>query len=164
MADPIAPRTGRRLLFVSKGGDSSSTRYRALQYFPLWQAAGFEPLHVTASGGSRATLDMLRQASRADVVVVLRKTFARPLLWLLRRAARRLVFDFDDAVFCNTDGTSSRTRMARFAAMARACDHIFARHMPMRDLGRVKVACPACGSTKVERVFTPFYAKTIRKS
>ena len=31
-------------------------------------------------------------------------------------------------------------------------------------LGRVKVACPACGSTKVERVFTPFYAKTIRKS
>ena len=45
-----------------------------------------------------------------------------------------------------------------------ACDHIFARHMPMRDLGRVKVACPACKSTKVERVFTPFYAKTIRKS
>ena len=126
MADPIAPRTGRRLLFVSKGGDSSSTRYRALQYFPLWQAAGFEPLHVTASGGSRATLDMLRQASRADVVVVLRKTFARPLLWLLRRAARRLVFDFDDAVFCNTDGTPSRTRMARFAAMARACDHVLA--------------------------------------
>ncbi len=34
----------------------------------------------------------------------------------------------------------------------------------MRDLGRVKVSCPSCGSAKVERVFTPFYAKTIRKS
>ncbi|HNQ56551.1 MAG: glycosyltransferase family 4 protein [Burkholderiales bacterium] len=115
-----------RLLFVSKGEASSSTRYRALQFFPLWRAAGFEPAHVTASGGLRATLDMLRQARRADVVIVLRKTFPAILLWLLRRAARRLVFDFDDAIFCNTDGTPSRTRMARFAAMARACDHVLA--------------------------------------
>lgn len=45
-----------------------------------------------------------------------------------------------------------------------SCDHAFTRHLPMRDLGRVKVTCPACGSAKVERVFTPFYAKTIRKS
>ncbi|MBM5813011.1 MAG: glycosyltransferase family 4 protein [Gammaproteobacteria bacterium] len=115
-----------RLLFVSKGEDSASTRYRALQFFPLWRKAGFEPAHVTASGGFRATLDMLRQARRADVVIVLRKTFPAALLWLLRRASRRLVFDFDDAIFCNTDGTPSRTRMTRFAAMARACDHVLA--------------------------------------
>lgn len=115
-----------RLLFVSKGEDSSSTRYRALQFFPLWRAAGFEPSHVTASGGIKATIDMLRQAARADVVIVLRKTFPAALLWLLRRVSRRLVFDFDDAIFCNTDGTPSRTRMARFAAMARASDHVFA--------------------------------------
>ncbi|MBI4987966.1 MAG: glycosyltransferase family 4 protein [Rhodocyclales bacterium] len=115
-----------KLLFVSKGEDASSTRYRALQFFPLWRAAGFEPAHVTASGGIKASVDMLRQAARADVVIVLRKTFPAVLLWLLRRAARRLVFDFDDAIFCNTDGTPSRTRMARFAAMARACDHVFA--------------------------------------
>jgi glycosyltransferase involved in cell wall biosynthesis len=115
-----------KLLFVSKGEDSSSTRYRALQFFPLWRAAGFDPAHVTASGGIKATVDMLRQAARADVVIVLRKTFPAALLWLLRRVSRRLVFDFDDAIFCNTDGTPSRTRMARFAAMARACDHVFA--------------------------------------
>lgn len=115
-----------RLLFISKGEASSSTRYRALQFFQLWRAAGFEPAHVTASGGLRASLGMLRQARRADVVVVLRKTFPAALLWLLRRASRRLVFDFDDAIFCNTDGTPSRTRMARFAAMVRACDHVFA--------------------------------------
>lgn len=115
-----------RLLFVSKGEDAASTRYRALQFFPLWRAAGFAPAHVTASGGLRATLDMLRQARRADVVIVLRKTFPAALLWLLRRASRRLVFDFDDAIFCNTDGTPSRTRMARFVAMARACDHVIA--------------------------------------
>ena len=116
----------RRLLFVSKGENSASTRYRALQFFPLWRAAGFEPAHVTASGGLGPTLAMLRQAQRADVVVVLRKTFPAPLLRLLRRASRRLVFDFDDAIFRNSDGTPSRTRQARFAAMARACDHVLA--------------------------------------
>jgi len=115
-----------RLLFVSKGEAAPSTRYRALQFFPLWRAAGFAPEHATASGGPGAQLAMLRAAARADVVVVLRKTFPPPLLWLLRRAARRLVFDFDDAIFCNTDGTPSRTRMARFAAMMRACDRAFA--------------------------------------
>jgi len=114
------------LLFVSKGADSASTRYRALQFFPLWKAAGYAPAHVTASGGAGALLDMLRQARRADIVVVLRKTFPAPVLWLLRHVSRRLVFDFDDAIFCNTDGTPSRTRMARFAAMARACDRILA--------------------------------------
>lgn len=122
-----------RLLFVSKGEDASSTRYRALQFFPLWREAGFEPAHVTASGGIKATFDMLRQASRADVVIVLRKTFPALLLWLLRRASRRLVFDFDDAIFCNTDGTPSRTRMTRFAAMARGCDHVLAGNAFLAD-------------------------------
>ena len=115
-----------RLLFVSKGLDASSTRYRAVQFFPLWRAAGFEPVHVTASGGPGATLGMLRQASRADVVIVLRKTFPAALLWLLRRVSRKLAFDFDDAIFCNSDGSPSRTRMTRFAAMVRCSDHVFA--------------------------------------
>ncbi len=122
-----------RLLYVSKGEAASSTRYRALQFFPLWREAGFEPAHVTASGGIKATFDMLRQASRADVVIVLRKTFPALLLWLLRRASRRLVFDFDDAIFCNTDGTPSRTRMTRFAAMARGCDHVLAGNAFLAD-------------------------------
>jgi hypothetical protein len=54
---------------------------------------------------------MLRRRHGGDIVVVLRKTFPGPLLWLLRRVSRRLVFDFDDAIFCNSDGTPSATRM-----------------------------------------------------
>jgi glycosyltransferase involved in cell wall biosynthesis len=117
---------GSRLLFVSKGTDSSSTRYRALQFFPHWQAAGYAPAHVTASGGLAATLAMLRAARHADIVVVLRKTFPALLLRLLRLCSRKLVFDFDDAIFCNTDGSPSPTRMARFLAMTKSCDAVFA--------------------------------------
>jgi glycosyltransferase involved in cell wall biosynthesis len=115
-----------KLLFVSKGIDSSSTRYRALQFIPLWQGAGFSPSHVTASGGLSAVWNMLRAARQADIVIILRKTFPQPLLWLLRRMSTKLVFDFDDAIFCNTDGSPSTTRMARFTAMVRCCDHVCA--------------------------------------
>lgn len=115
-----------RILFISKGEDSASTRYRALQYFPLLESAGFSAAHATAAGGGRAYLRALRLASRADIVVVLRKTFPAPLMALLRKVSRRLVFDFDDAIFCNTDGSPSTTRMQRFAAMASTCDHVFA--------------------------------------
>ena len=116
----------KKILFLSKGEDSSSTRYRALQFFPLLKLAGFEVAHATASGGPLALIGALRQAARADLVVVLRKTFPLPLLWLLRRVSRRLAFDFDDAIFCNSDGSPSATRMQRFSAMIRACDHVLA--------------------------------------
>lgn len=115
-----------RLLFLSKGAESASTRYRALQYFPLLREAGFACEHLPLAGGPLAYLAALRGAARADVVVVLRKTLPAPLLWTLRRLARRLVFDFDDAIFCNSDGSPSATRQHRFAAMLRASDHVFA--------------------------------------
>jgi glycosyltransferase involved in cell wall biosynthesis len=116
----------KRILFISKGENASSTRYRALQFFPYFTQHGYMPSHVMASGGFVATLDTLWQASRADVVVVLRKTFPLPLLWLLRRVSRRLIFDMDDAVFCNSDGSPSATRMKRFSAIAKVSDYIFA--------------------------------------
>lgn len=116
----------KRILFLSKGEDSASTRYRALQYFPLLRQAGWEAEHLPMAGGPAAYLNALRRAATSDVVVMLRKTYPALVLGLLRRVSRKLVFDLDDAIFCNTDGSPSATRMRRFAAMARACDQITA--------------------------------------
>ena len=116
----------RKVLFLSKGNGASSTRYRALQYFNLLKNDGYEAEHKTVSGGVFAFARALKQAMIADIVVVIRKTFPYPMLWLLRRFSRRLVFDFDDAIFCNTDGTPSPTRMQRFAAIVGVCDHVLA--------------------------------------
>lgn len=123
----------RRILFVSKGEGSASTRYRALQFFPRLSQAGFLATHVAAAGNPRTYLNTLRQAAAADIVVVMRKTFPAPYLWLLRRFSRKLIFDFDDAIFCNTDGSPSATRMNRFVAMASACDHVFAGNRFLAD-------------------------------
>ena len=114
------------ILFISKGGQSSSTRYRALQYFPYFIAAGWQPKHITISGGLIPVLRVLIAARKADIVVLLRKTFPYPIFWMLRRLSKKLIFDFDDAIFCNSDGSYSKTRMRRFKTTVSNCDYILA--------------------------------------
>lgn len=116
----------KAVLFISKGENASSTRYRALQYFPLLTQDGFLPKHVTISGGFFNICKALYLAYKAEVVVLLRKTFPAPILWLLRSLSKELIFDFDDAIFCNTDGSYSKTRMSRFTATVEKVDCVFA--------------------------------------
>ena len=127
---PLLPTPKRvkmaSILVLSKGAESASTRYRALQYLDRLAAAGHRVQHMRLAGGTTNTVRALLAARKTDLVLVLRKTLPSPTLWLLRWAARRLVFDLDDAIFCNTDGTPSPTRMSRFASMARCCDHVTA--------------------------------------
>jgi glycosyltransferase involved in cell wall biosynthesis len=118
--------TVKSILFISKGIDSSATRYRALQFFPFLKSHGFTPKHVTASGGMFAILKTLWLASQSDTVVVLRKTFPAIITWLLRRVSKRLIFDLYDAIFCRSNGLPSKTRMNRFAHIVNASDHVFA--------------------------------------
>jgi glycosyltransferase involved in cell wall biosynthesis len=114
------------ILFISKGENSSATRYRALQYFPQLIEAGWQPKHKTISGGVISTIKTLFTACQADVVILLRKTFPYPIFWLLRKLSKKLIFDFDDAIFCNTDGSYSKTRMQRFKSTVSNCDYVFA--------------------------------------
>jgi glycosyltransferase involved in cell wall biosynthesis len=126
----------KQILFLSKGINASSTRYRALQYFPILQHANWEPRHHTISGGIFAFINAIMLARKADVVILLRKTFPYPIFLLLRFVSKRLVFDFDDAIFCNTDGSYSPTRMRRFKQTVNACDYIFAGNSYLGDTAR----------------------------
>ena len=113
------------VLFISKGENSSSTRYRALSYFPLLQQHGWEPRHITDNKTSASHRKILREAARSDAVVLLRRTPG----WLygrrLRKASKRLIFDFDDAIFVPRSGRFSQ-RPARFRRIAQTCDHVWA--------------------------------------
>ncbi len=44
------------------------------------------------------------------------------------------------------------------------CRKRFSRIETMSAHGRKRPACPKCKSTKVAQIFSPFYAKTIKKS
>jgi glycosyltransferase involved in cell wall biosynthesis len=126
----------KKILFLSKGDNASSTRYRALQYFPILQEGGWQPSHHRISGGFIAFITGLFLARQMDVVVLLRKTFPLPIFWLLRFFCKKIIFDFDDAIFCNTDGSFSATRMARFKQTVAASDYIFAGNSYLANTAR----------------------------
>ncbi len=44
------------------------------------------------------------------------------------------------------------------------CKHTFTRVESISAHERARAACPKCRSANVSRVFTSFYAKTVRKS
>lgn len=62
----------------------------------------------------------------ADIVILQKELISIPVLWLLRRYATRLIYDFDDAVYVRLlpggDCRKSKKRMGRFSAICRACD------------------------------------------
>ncbi len=114
------------VVFISKGLSSASTRYRAQAFFPILQKAGWNPAHIDGNTGIRFTKDLLTTIRAADVVVVLRRTFSGPFRWALGMAAKKLVFDFDDAIFTGSDGKISPGRLRGFKSMASRADQIWA--------------------------------------
>jgi glycosyltransferase involved in cell wall biosynthesis len=123
----------KRILFLSKGEHSPSTRYRAFNYFPYFQNRGWLPEHLSVRGSLADKLKLLRQARKADVVVVLRHAFDFPMLPLLRRASKRLIFDFDDAIFVKSDGNPSKGRARRFRHMLENCDQVWSGNQYLAD-------------------------------
>lgn len=110
-----------RILFLTSGRQTPTSRFRVLQYLPRLQAAGFECVvapsippkyHGFPLIGTRAS-EWPRRMFRAwdllsawrgefDVVFLERELFSTDFVFLerlLRRAARKLVLDVDDAIF-----------------------------------------------------------------
>lgn len=122
----MKPERHKRLLFIAKGLDDAATRYRCTQYFPDWEARGWQPVLASAKDGLWGKMRVLAMARQSEAIFVNRKLFPPFFVGLLRRASRVLIFDFDDALFVHSDGSASATRRKRFAAMLRASDLVFA--------------------------------------
>lgn len=116
----------RQIVFLSKGANDASTRYRATQFTPLWNAAGFSVEHLEVPRTAGDWFAARSRLAQADAVVVLRRLFPDPLCWLLRRFCRRLIFDFDDAVFCRDTGAPSAGRQRRFRSIINRADLVWA--------------------------------------
>ncbi len=116
----------QKILFLSKGMHASSTRYRATDFFPFFEAAGWQPTHLKIKNSFIGRLQLLQAARKADAVVVVRRTFDALFAKWLRHYSRQLIFTFDDAIFAKGNGAQSRGRERRFAATLPLCDHIWA--------------------------------------
>ena len=103
--------------------------YRIQHYFPHLKREGVEvDLRVIPRGRIRRSL-LFGELPAYDVVYVQRRLLGTVDLAFLRRASRRLVYDFDDAVMYRSSRHSNQVSFSRrwaFKRMVRASDAVIA--------------------------------------
>lgn len=119
-----------RIAALAESVEHVCCRYRLAAFAPALAAHGhaleLRALPTTLFG----RLAIGRDLSGADAVIVQRKLLPRWALARLRRRAKRLVFDYDDAVWLrdsySAKGLHDPKRAARFRATVGACDLVIA--------------------------------------
>jgi glycosyltransferase involved in cell wall biosynthesis len=131
-----------KALFLIQGFDVPSARYRVLQFLPAWDEAGFEKEVLTHSEALKNEKRTLEIAKDCDVVFLHRKRLSPSFVKKLKRAAKRLVYDVDDAVMFNDAKhrkSQSFTRQWRYKRLVRAVDEVIvgnsyiAEHTPVKS-------------------------------
>jgi glycosyltransferase involved in cell wall biosynthesis len=153
-----------RALLIALGSEREAcSRVRVHQYVPSLRERGvevqvesfFPPVSdgfvsrwpaivasaATAKYVTRRTLDLARLARQADVVLLQRVLLPAPLFMLLRRAARRLVFDFDDAIDLGEDGRPRNAAQRRLTRTLQQVDTAVAASPYLAE--RLRTARPA---------------------
>lgn len=121
MPESIA-MSGLKLLFLSTRAGRPSYRYRVDQMLPHFRQAGHQCDVRFFPKNLFSRLLMYRELSKYDVVFVQKRLIAPMELNLVRRWARKLVFDVDDAIMFDGDGQPDSRRLRRFASMMSAAD------------------------------------------
>jgi len=118
-----------KVLFLIQGWKVAASRYRILQYLPYLKESGMETEVTTYPKSLSENWSFFKSLPRYDIVFLQRKRLTGLRLWLLKRRANRIVYDFDDSVmYRNSTAKSplSKTRRRRFARMLRASDAVIA--------------------------------------
>jgi glycosyltransferase involved in cell wall biosynthesis len=118
------------LVGLVKSIDHVCCRYRLAAFGPLLRDLGHQIELCPVPSSWLARFWCYRQLRRADVVIVQRRLIPAWEMNLLRGSVRKLVFDFDDAVFQRDSysprGADSAQREAGFARMVQAADAVVA--------------------------------------
>ena len=115
-----------RLVALAESESHVCCRYRVAAFRPALAAAG-HTLDIRAIPKSLfGRFAIGRDLTSYDAVILQRKLLPRWIIALLRRRVRRLIFDFDDAVWLRDSyaakGFVDAKRAARFRTTIAACD------------------------------------------
>jgi len=127
--------------------DHVCCRYRLAAFRPWLEQAG-HTLELRPLPHGWWSRWWLFQRLRGACVILQRRLLPGWQLALLRRRARLLVFDFDDAVFLRDSyspkGIHHPGRLRRFAATVRACDAVIAGNSFLADQAQQWLSSPRC--------------------
>lgn len=125
------------VLLLIRSHDSASARYRVLQYLPALESAGIHACVECLPHGWFARRRLFRSASAFDTVLLQKRLLPVHMVNALRRHAKRLIYDFDDAVLFRSPGkggAESATRRRRFRAIISAADVVLAGNAYLKDI------------------------------
>jgi glycosyltransferase involved in cell wall biosynthesis len=119
-----------KVLALVDSPDHVCCRYRIRAFEPALNAAGWSLTCQPLAKGTLARVAQFARGATYDSVILQRKLLPAWQFALLRRSARHLVFDFDDAVLLRDSydrrGPYSSRREHRFATTVRAADAVIA--------------------------------------
>ncbi len=117
-----------RAIILTERLDDPCYRYRLEAFLPALAELGIEVETIRLRRGMVERTRQLVAAGGADLVILQRKLLSVVQIGILRSAARRIVFDLDDALFHRDrdhDGRLVRWKLAaRFWATMRAADRV----------------------------------------
>jgi len=115
-----------KFLFLGKGVNEASTRYRIQPIFDCLEKEGHQVEFLSTELGFLPKLALAWRASEYDLVFIQRKLFPAWFVRLLKVRISRLVFDFDDAIFLKSSGESSSSRYRKFQSACQVADLVLA--------------------------------------
>src|SRR5262245_20032059 len=137
-----------RITALVKSLDHVCCRYRVAAYRPYFEQAGHRLEIVSCPQGWFAGFRLPAELKPTDVLLVQRRLLSAWQLGQVRRRARWLVYDFDDAVFVRDSfaarGLHSERRLRGFVGRVPGADAVVAGNAFLRD--------QAAMVTPVERV------------
>ncbi len=117
-----------KVAFLTTRIEKPSSRQRILQYIPYLKKEGFSVALFTIPSGFIERYRFFKTLEGFDLVFLHRKLFSLPDWKVLRKTARKVVFDFDDAVMLKDPSAGgnpeSRRRLKRFERTVREADSV----------------------------------------
>jgi glycosyltransferase involved in cell wall biosynthesis len=118
-----------KVLFLIQGFSVAASRYRVLQYLPYLKSKGVETTVSLYPRTLKENVQFFNALPRYDILFLQRKRFNQPRLGLLRKRAKRIIYDFDDSVMYRNSKAKdpiSLTRRRRFVQMIKNSDFVIA--------------------------------------
>lgn len=115
-----------KILCLTTRLDRPSTKYRLLQYLPYINKSGIETQVMVISNEIKRWR-ILKEACKYDGVFIQKKLLSKVEQWYLSKEAKKIIYDFDDAImYTKAKYSQSSRRYKRFEFMMDTADLVIA--------------------------------------